>query len=122
MINLAVIEIKDIVKYLVRIMIVVTIIYALTRYFFSGKANFQNATMKIGSKTFTICLDTTVPAIKQVNDKDESKTKKEPLKKILQTELGMINSLKNKNEVKNEEKETKADEKKNLHKQDLKLR
>lgn len=114
MINLAVIEIKDIAKYLVRIMIVVTIIYALTRYFFSGKANFQNITMKIGSKTFTICLDTTVPAIKQVNNKYESKTKQEPLKKLLQTELGMMNLLKNKNEVENEEKETKADEKKEL--------
>lgn len=40
MINLAVIEIKDIVKYLVRIMIVVTIIYALTRYFF-GQGKFS---------------------------------------------------------------------------------
>lgn len=41
MINLAVIEIKDIVKYLVRIMIVVTIIYALTRYFFFGQGKFS---------------------------------------------------------------------------------
>ena len=41
MINLAVIEIKDIVKYLVRIMIVVTIIYALTRYFFWARQIFK---------------------------------------------------------------------------------
>ena len=114
MINLAVIEIKDIAKYLVRIMIVVTIIYALTRYFFSGKNNMQNVTMKLGSKSFTICFDTTVPAIKQVNNKDEDNNKQEPLKKALQVELGMMNSLKNKNEVEKKEQETKTDEKKEL--------
>ena len=115
MINLAVIEIKDIAKYLVRIMIVVTIIYALTRYFFSSKNNIQNATMQIGNKSFTICLDATVPSIKQINNKEKTKTKQEPLKKALQVEIGMMNSLKNKEEEdKKEEKEVKEEEKKEL--------
>ena len=43
MINLAVIEIKDIIKYLVRITIVITIAVSLTRYFLSFRTKVQDS-------------------------------------------------------------------------------
>ena len=121
MINLAVIEIKDIVKYLVRIMIVVTIIYALTRYFFSNSTKIKDITIKGGNSSFTVCFDNTILLAKQVNNKEEKKDVGEPLKKALQVELGMMNSLKNKEaaEDKGNDEIAKENEKKELAKTGL---
>ena len=47
MINLAVIEMKDILKYLVRITVIITIVVALTRYFLSFRTNLQNRAEEI---------------------------------------------------------------------------
>ena len=42
MINMAVISLKDIIKYLVKITIIITIVVGLTRYFLSVKNNKEN--------------------------------------------------------------------------------
>ena len=92
MINLAVVEIKDIIKYLVKLTIVITIIIALTRYFSGLKTKLN--TDDISSKPFMICLDTVIPSIKNVNYNDEKVAEKlNPLKMAFGVEIGMINAL-----------------------------
>ena len=91
MINLAVIELKDIVKYLIRITLIIVVVVFLTKYFsnFKTKLNTQK-------NSFLSCLDTVVPSIKTVNKKDENintSNKIEPLKLALGIELGVIDSI-----------------------------
>lgn len=96
MINLAVVEMKDVIKYLVKITIVITIVVALTRYFSSFKTKVQTNTDEY---TFLSCLDTVIPNIKSVNTKSNNSSNnnmKEPLKMFLGVELGMMDSIENK--------------------------
>lgn len=89
MINLAVIELKDIIKYLFKITIVIVIIVGLTKYFSSFKMK-----LNLTKNTFLSCLDTVIPSIKNVNKTEEEKSAKiEPLKMALELELGMIDSI-----------------------------
>lgn len=90
MINLAVINIKEVVKYLVKLTIVITVVVALTRYF----STYKNAlTNKFSDKTFLECINQTIPGIKVMN-KAETKTPKiEPLKMMLNMELAMIDTI-----------------------------
>lgn len=116
MINLAVIEVKDIIKYLVRITIIVTVVVALTRYFLEYRTNLQNQTEQLQQQSFLSCFDTVIPSIKEVNGKDEEEMYHDTgggLKMALSVELGMMNSIKSKNEnvgneltEKNKEEET----------------
>ncbi len=106
MINLAVIEIKDVIKYLVRLTIIITIVLTLTRYFSSVKTNLKNSREKVKQDSFLACLDTAIPSIKNVNNKEES-TKQSissPLKMALEVELGMMDTIKNKEEKKENKK------------------
>lgn len=101
MINLAVIEVKDIIKYLVRITIIITIVLSLTRYFLNFRTNLQNGAEEIKNQTFLSCLETVIPSIGNVNHKEESKVEKEiekPLKMAMKVELGMMDSIKSKEE------------------------
>lgn len=105
MINLAVIEMKDIIKYLVRIAIVITIVVGLTRYFSSFKTNLKNTTEGIKEQSFLSCLDATIPSIENINhseSKKDSDNQSGPLKMALEVELGMIDSIVEKREEKSE--------------------
>lgn len=98
MINLAVVEIKDVIKYLVKITVVITVVIGLTRYFSSFKTKIDFTTKEIQAETFLSCLDTTIPSIKEWNQKDEEnnigKTNTTgALKMALGVELGMMDSL-----------------------------
>lgn len=100
MINMAVISLKDIIKYLVKITIVITIVVGLTRYFLSVKDDVERTTEtaknSIKSQTFLSCLDITIPAIKEVNNKDTSNSPKEnkTIEEILSVNLGVIDNIK----------------------------
>lgn len=90
MINLAVVELKDIVKYLIKITIIIVIAVGLTKYFSSFKTK-----LNIDKNSLLSCLDTVIPSIKNVNKKDEvqaSSKNIEPLKMALGVELGMMDS------------------------------
>ena len=92
MINLAVIELKDIVKYLIKITLVIVIVVFLTKYFsnFKTKLNTQK-------NSFLSCLDTVIPSIKTVNKKESKldiNNEIKPLKFALGIELGVIDSTK----------------------------
>ena len=96
MINLAVIELKDIIKYLVKITIIIGVLVFLTKYF----SNFKTK-LNVDKNSFLFCLDTVIPSISSVNKKEETITANsnvKPLKLALNLELGVIDSL-SKNET-----------------------
>ena len=104
MINLAVIEIKDIIKYLVRITITITIVITLTRYFFNIKVSLQNRAEGIKNETFLSCLDMVIPSINNVNkEENTSQNVSNPLKFALELELGMMDKLQSKENTEKEE-------------------
>ena len=89
MINLAVIELKDIIKYLIKITLLIAIIVGLTKYFSGFKTK-----LNIDKNSFLSCLDTVIPSIRSVNKKEQNaKNNIEPLKMALGVELGMMDSI-----------------------------
>ena len=140
MINMAVISLKDIIKYLVKITIIITIVVGLTRYFLSVKNNKENNSsieksseaevisennskdinksssevkrenqseskgtnednkqLKLENswQNFLSCLDISIPAISQINNKENSSSPKEnkTIEDILSVNLGVIDNL-----------------------------
>lgn len=100
MVNVTVINRKDVVKYLVRIGIAIMIVSVLARYFSGLKEKDISKMVKIeeeSKKAFISCLDDTIPTIQEVN-KDENIAQDndnyiEPLKLALTKELGVLDSL-----------------------------
>lgn len=91
MINLAVIDLKDIVKYLLKISVIIVMVVALTKFFSSFKTKLNTE-----KNPLLECLDTVVPSISTVNKKETAIAetgKIEPLKMALGIELGVIDSL-----------------------------
>ena len=91
MINLAVVELKDIIKYLIKITLLITIVVFLTKYFSSFKTK-----LNLDKNAFLSCFDTVIPSIGSINKKEEitESTKKiEPIKMALDVELGMMGSI-----------------------------
>ena len=89
MINLAVIELKDIIKYLIKITLLIAIIVGLTKYFSGFKTK-----LNIDKNSFLSCLNTVIPSIRSVNKKEQNaKNNIEPLKMALGVELGMMDSI-----------------------------
>ena len=106
MIHLAVIELRDIIKYLLKIAILIVIVISLTKFF----SNFKTK-INIEKSSFLSCLDVTIPSIKNVNKESENiqlNPDVKPLKVALDIELGMIDSIaKNEEENIQEENEGK---------------
>ena len=153
MINMAVINLKDIIKYLVKITIIIAIVVGLTRYFLSIKNNVENpnnsgevskATSESSGKesgsevtaeksngeattgednnssnkteeanesnknnlnswqNFLSCLDISIPAMAQVNSKENNSAPKEnkTIEDILSVNLGVIDNLKSSSDSK----------------------
>ena len=122
MINLAVIELKDIVKYLVKITIMIVVAVALTKFFSSFKTK-----LNIDKNSFLKCLDITIPSIKlstqEENTASTQETKK-PLKMALEVELGILDSLEKTEvaslEAESDNLETKDEEKNESNSEELK--
>ena len=106
MINLAVIELKDIVKYLIKITILIVTIVSLTKFFSGFKTK-----INIEKNSFLSCLDIVIPSIKNINEKnnEDDTNKIKPLKVALGVELGMMDSIE-KNENENEKSEEKSED------------
>lgn len=109
MINLAVIELKDIVKYLIKITITIVIVIALTKFFSSFKTK-----LNIDKNSFLSCLDIEIPSIKLANNKEENIQaniqEKKPLKMALDIELGVLSSVENEEKVVESPKEESKEE------------
>ena len=96
MINMAVLNLKDIVKYLIKFTVVIAVVIGLTKYFSTARVNVAQKAEEIEGVSFVACLDTTIPGIATTNQKEKTeKIKRSPFESMLQLNLGMINSLKN---------------------------
>ena len=113
MFNVAVVNIKDILKYLVTITITLCLVMSVTRYFSSSNKsddfNIKQRVSEIMQSTLLTCLDETIPAIKEINhelnnsDEDED-NKITILGGLLKVELSMFSETE-KAEVANNQKE-----------------
>ena len=102
MFNVTVLKMKDIIKYLVGIIITISLVIYATRYFSSIKNKIKEENKKqskieifqIGS--LTSCLDKTIPTISNVDEKDEKDKKTESTKYLegfLKTEISSIEGI-----------------------------
>ena len=104
MINLAVVNIKDITKYILKLLLVCLILWGFSKIFTNKKL--ENTDIKIitGKIDIQECLDEVIPGIKQINNKnEENKLLKdinniEPKRIILGSTMAMIYNTKNKEE------------------------
>lgn len=109
---ISVINIKDIIKYLIKIAIMIVCLIIISKMVPVIKENGNISIDGINTSKLLKCLDDTIPTIKQTNEnkeeiEDENKNNINPLKFILENQLAMI-----KNVVKKEENivETKNEE------------
>ena len=104
MFNITVINIKDIIKYLVTFTLIIVIIVGITRYLIGLKDN-TNISNELNSKinfisqnSFLACLDETLPAIEHTNEEinkiasEDDEEQGDILHKILQVELAQIDA------------------------------
>lgn len=127
MFNVTIINIKDIIKYLVSITLVIILLFILTRYFSGVKDNndfkllLNDKLSLILNNNYTICLDTTIPCIKNVNKEinkiaeEDDQVESGYLKKLLGVELSQLElekkTMKNLEESTEVAKQEKEDEK-----------
>ncbi len=112
MINLAVINLKDIGKYLIKTIIVLIAIWLFGKFLlsFNTKQSIEMFSKIDGSKLLSL-LDQTIPGMKQINNEEDifetDIEKIDTLKVIFSTQLGMIYNVKNEEnkEVKKEQNE-----------------
>lgn len=102
MFNVTIINIKDIMKYLVSITLVIILLFILTRYFSGVKDNndfkllLNDKLSLILNNNYTICLDATIPCIKNVNKEinkiaeEDDQVESGYLKKLLGVELSQL--------------------------------
>lgn len=108
MINMAVLNLKDIVKYLIKITLVIATVIGLTKYFSTAKMSIAKKAEELEEVSFTSCLDVTIPGIVDNKPKEETKEMQvSPLEKILYLNLGMLNSLKENSVTKKADEENK---------------
>ncbi len=99
MINMAVISLKDIIKYLIKITVVITIIVTVIKYSSNIKTNIQNNEL-IKNNSLISCLGMTLPSIASVDEKQQrNEVDFNPLKFGLSVELEMLSSITNKNNI-----------------------
>lgn len=102
MFNVTIINIKDIMKYLVSITLVIILLFILTRYFSGVKDNndfkllLNDKLSLILNNNYTICLDATIPCIKNINKEinkiaeEDDQVESGYLKKLLSVELSQL--------------------------------
>lgn len=107
MINLAVINLKDIGKYLLKIIMAVMLLWFFSKFIFNSNKQSLTIFNKIDSSKLLTCLDEMIPGMKQINEREEiieTDIEKDYLKIIFKTQLGMLYNIKNetKKEIKQE--------------------
>ncbi len=123
MFNVTVLRLKDIVKYLICIFVLILLIFSISNYFSGTKNNTQNMTQEIENVTNEIssynllsCLDATLPVVASINNSEESENEEteisesDILKSMLETQISSIDEIQNMEEVSEEEIETTNEE------------
>ena len=110
---MTVISLKDIIRYLIKIVIVIVILLLFSKLFLNSSEGRDKSINFINQNQLISCLDETIPAIKEVNGKQddiEEIKSIEPLKVLLGMQLSVIDNLQAKEViselVENEEEET----------------
>lgn len=98
MINLAVVNLKDIVKYFLKISVILFILWLFSKFFLDLENMEISLSTNLDRSKLLGCLDETIPGIKQVNNNKEmiqtDIKKANTYKMILQTQLAMIYNTK----------------------------
>ena len=98
MINLAVINKKDLIKYLIKLAVIIFFIITALNVFSNKDKKKEISINLINEKSATAFLDETIPGIKELNaknneEKTEDNEKYNPLGIALKMELGMLDTL-----------------------------
>ena len=95
MVNVTVVKGRDVIKYLVRIIVTIILIFILARFFYRFKETKSTTDVKEESTEALIsCLEETIPQAKSAKkDESEIEEENEPVKTVLTKELGMINAM-----------------------------
>ena len=115
MFNVAVLKMRDIIKYLVGIIITISVVVYAARYFSSIKGKIvedeKKSTIEIFQfGSFTSCLDKTIPIMSSINEEyneiekeNEKISSTNYLEEFLKTEIGSIKGIENLEGVENKE-------------------
>ena len=99
MINLAVVNLKDIVKYTLKICVVLSILWIMYQFFSSNMLNNTTIVASFDKATLIECIDEMIPGIRQLNNKEiytleETNVEKvNPLKLMLGMQIEMLDNL-----------------------------
>ena len=96
MINMAVLNLKDIIKYFVKITILVTVVIGITKYLSQNQSNIKNQIQETNNKklmTSFINIALPVTNTESINETSTKLASIDPLKLALGMELKVINSL-----------------------------
>lgn len=122
MFNVTVIKIKDIIKYIASLIILILLVLGLARFFGDSKenklgTNLENTIYTISQKNFIECLNKTIPGVEEVNKAEnesasnENEAKSENiLNALLQVELTKIEEQETLNDEQNQEQENNQEE------------
>ena len=110
MFNVAVLRLKDIVKYIICIFVLILLIFSITNYFSGAKKNTQEVTQKVenvtnqlSSHSLLSCLDATLPVVASINRNDEKEKEKlsenDILKSMLGTQISSIDEIQSMEEI-----------------------
>ena len=114
MFNVTVLKLKDIMKYIICIFVLILLIFSVTNYFSQKKTEktnqvtteVENVTNKVTNNNLLSCLDATLPVVASINHhNDRTKEKMNEsniLKTILKTQISSINQVQNQ-DIKKEE-------------------
>ena len=104
MFNVTVLRLKDIVKYIICIFVLILLIFSITNYFSGTKENTQKVTQKVENVTNQIsshsllsCLDATLPVVASIQHNGENEKEKmsenDILKSMLETQISSIKGI-----------------------------
>ena len=118
MVNMTVVKGKDIVKYILKLSIIMIVLICISKSISNNSKVTANINNKIKAEKLIGCLDETIPGIRQINSQEESIQEKietfDPLKLVVDTQLDMISSIKLKEEVVKVETVQNKEEQKNI--------
>lgn len=124
MFNVTVLRLKDIVKYIICIFVLILLIFSITNYFSGAKENTQEVTQKVENVTNQIsshsllsCLDATLPVVASIqhNEEDDENKKEEInendiLKSMLETQISSIKGIQGLEESRQETQKTEEEQ------------
>lgn len=127
MFNVAVLKMKDIIKYIMCVFVLILVVFVTTKYVASTKENVkkieqnvQNTASSFFSKNLLACLDTSIPVMAQVNEEYKKVSSEDDIKEndnknilhsIIGTQISSINGLEKEENNKINDKEKEKDDK-----------